>query len=55
MFFDRGSAADYDSWEKLGNPGWGWKDLLPYFKKVGLRKTGTMDGWVEVTLINCVG
>jgi choline dehydrogenase-like flavoprotein len=34
MFFARGSAADYDAWEKLGNPGWGWKDLLPYFKKV---------------------
>jgi choline dehydrogenase-like flavoprotein len=35
MFFARGSAADYDAWERLGNPGWGWKDLLPYFKKVG--------------------
>lgn len=34
MFFDRGSAPDYDAWVKLGNPGWGWKDLLPYFKKV---------------------
>ena len=34
MFFHRGSAGDYDAWEKLGNPGWGWKDLLPYFKKV---------------------
>ena len=34
MFFDRGSAADYDAWESLGNPGWGWNDLLPYFKKV---------------------
>lgn len=37
LFFNRGSAADYDSWLKLGNPGWGWIDLLPYFKKVRLE------------------
>ena len=34
MFFNRGSAGDYDAWEALGNPGWGWAGLLPYFKKV---------------------
>ena len=34
MFFDRGSASDYDAWAALGNPGWGWDDLLFYFKKV---------------------
>ncbi|KEQ75289.1 alcohol oxidase [Aureobasidium namibiae CBS 147.97] len=33
MFFARGAAADYDAWEQLGNPGWGWDGLLPYFKK----------------------
>ena len=33
MFFDRGSAADYNAWEELGNAGWNWKSLLPYFKK----------------------
>ncbi|EKG20738.1 Glucose-methanol-choline oxidoreductase [Macrophomina phaseolina MS6] len=33
MFFDRGTAADYDLWEQLGNPGWGWDGLLPYFRK----------------------
>lgn len=33
MFFDRGSAADYDAWEELGNPGWNWNSLFPYFKK----------------------
>ncbi|KAH7087380.1 choline dehydrogenase [Paraphoma chrysanthemicola] len=33
MFFDRGSASDYDAWEELGNPGWNFASLLPYFKK----------------------
>ncbi|KAL4890023.1 hypothetical protein BDV59DRAFT_185524 [Aspergillus ambiguus] len=33
MVFDRGSRADYDRWETLGNAGWGWAELLPYFKK----------------------
>ncbi|KAI4251043.1 MAG: hypothetical protein LQ352_005104 [Teloschistes flavicans] len=37
MFSNRGSAADYDTWEQLGNPGWGWNDLLPYFKKAGFK------------------
>ncbi|KAH8148810.1 uncharacterized protein LAJ45_07153 [Morchella importuna] len=31
--FDRGSRGDYDLWEALGNQGWGWEGLLPYFKK----------------------
>ncbi|KAH8653230.1 alcohol oxidase [Tricladium varicosporioides] len=33
MAFGRGSEEDYDNWERLGNPGWGWDGLLPYFKK----------------------
>lgn len=33
MAFDRASAADYNAWEQLGNPGWGFQGLLPYFKK----------------------
>ena len=33
---NRGSAADYDSWESLGNAGWGWEGLYPYFVKVSL-------------------
>ena len=33
MAFDRASAADYDAWEQLGNTGWNWNSLLPYFKK----------------------
>ncbi|TQN69970.1 Dehydrogenase xptC, partial [Colletotrichum shisoi] len=33
MAWDRGSAADYDAWGALGNPGWGWEILLKYFRK----------------------
>lgn len=29
----RGSAADYDDWAALGNPGWSFDDLLPYFRR----------------------
>ncbi len=34
MLFHRASRVDYDAWEELGAKGWGWNDLLPYFKKV---------------------
>jgi choline dehydrogenase len=33
MLWNRGGRADYDDWVQLGNPGWGWDDMLPYFKK----------------------
>ncbi|SPJ26045.1 GMC family oxidoreductase [Palleronia abyssalis] len=29
----RGHPEDYDGWRQLGNTGWGWDDVLPYFKK----------------------
>lgn len=34
MVFDRGSISDFDRWAELGNPGWDYAGLLPYFKKV---------------------
>ena len=33
MIYMRGQAADYDGWRQLGNLGWGWDDVLPYFLK----------------------
>ncbi|KAI0892623.1 putative GMC oxidoreductase [Annulohypoxylon nitens] len=33
LVWTRGSEANFDAWERLGNPNWGWADMLPYFKK----------------------
>lgn len=33
MLYLRGQAADYDGWRQRGLTGWGWDDVLPYFKK----------------------
>ena len=34
MLWNRGDMGDYNDWAELGNEGWGWDDLLPYFEKV---------------------
>ena len=34
MVYVRGEPKRYDEWAELGNAGWGWDDLLPYFKKL---------------------
>lgn len=33
MIYMRGQARDYDLWRQLGNAGWSWDDVLPYFKR----------------------
>lgn len=34
MLWNRGDTQDYDTWASLGNQGWDFMSLLPYFKKV---------------------
>ncbi len=40
MIYIRGHKSDYDNWEKMGAKGWGWKDVLPWFKRSENREAG---------------
>eukprot|EP00903_Cladosiphon_okamuranus_P002572 g2570.t1 len=43
MIYMRGQAADYDHWRQLGNVGWSWDDVLPYFLKSEDHYAGKTD------------
>lgn len=43
MIFVRGQPDDYNGWAQLGNPGWSWNDVLPYFKKLERFEDGDTD------------
>ncbi|MDE8350216.1 MAG: choline dehydrogenase [Acidocella sp.] len=43
MIYARGVPADYDEWEALGAPGWGWDAVLPVFKQLENNERGADD------------
>ncbi len=43
MIYARGHAADYEHWREQGNAGWGWQDVLPYFKRAEHNERGAGD------------
>ncbi len=54
MVFVRGDPADFDDWRAAGNPGWGFTDVLPYFRKLETHADGASqwhggDGPIHVT------
>ena len=44
MVYIRGHRKDFDAWRDLGNPGWGFDDVLPYFKRMEHNERGA-DAW----------
>lgn len=54
MIYMRGNRYDYDNWSKLGNRGWSYEEVLPYFKKsenhyLGASQFHGVDGLLSVT------
>lgn len=43
LVYVRGQAQDFDEWEKLGNKGWGWRDVLPLFKRSERNERGSSE------------
>ena len=46
MIYVRGQPADFDNWAQLGNRGWGYKDVLPYFMR-SERRVGPGDARIH--------
>jgi choline dehydrogenase len=59
MIYMRGAPYDYDHWASLGNPGWSYAEVLPYFRKLEHYERGASeyhggDGPLNVADLRCV-
>lgn len=44
LLYVRGNRLDYDKWAEMGNYGWSYEDVLPFFKRSENYITGRVDG-----------
>ena len=59
MVYIRGHRSDYDRWSQLGNEGWGYAEVLPYFKRAEHQERGASDyhgvgGPLSVADLRCI-
>ncbi len=59
MIYMRGHSTDYDRWSELGNDGWRFDEVLPYFKKAQNQERGASEfhgtgGFLNVADLRCV-
>jgi choline dehydrogenase len=57
LIYTRGHRSDYDLWQQSGLHGWGYRDVLPYFRKLetswrGASEFHGADGPIAVTAVN---
>jgi choline dehydrogenase len=57
MVYSRGQKSDFDEWEAMGNPGWGWRDVLEAYRRLEDHELGASEwhgsgGPLHVTTID---
>lgn len=52
MIYVRGAASDYDHWAQLGNTGWSYQDVVPFFEKIEGSSENAAGGMVPISDAN---
>src|ERR1044072_5498306 len=49
LLYIRGQAEDFDRWRQLGNTGWSFSDVLPYFRKADRKSTSLQSSHTDIS------
>ena len=53
LLYVRGNKHDYDNWAAMGNEGWNFDNVLPYFKKSEQNRGSYIEGKIGAFVVNC--